>query len=260
MKNKRILVNGVHLSYREEGTGDPIFLIHGLSSSKEIMYPMMNKLKHLYRIIAYDVRGHGESDKPTHFTLDDHASDLVALMNALNIKKAVLIGLSMGSYIAQTTAIKSPEKIQKMILMGSRGHGETTSVEQILLEKGLKPDNVSPIQLLKILNKRSFAPETSVFTKMKVIIYHSTVRMSDADNLAANQAIRRFNLMEGLAQLRCPTLVMSGEADGVNPPEYGREVAEVIPGAEFVLVPKAGHVLTIENAAFVYPKILEFLK
>lgn len=105
----KIEINGIEISFKKEGTGPDIIFLHGIFASKEIMNPLFNHYKDKYHVISYDLRGHGESGKPEKFNLDNHADDLAAIVNYFNLKKPIVIGLSMGSYVALKTAEKYPD-------------------------------------------------------------------------------------------------------------------------------------------------------
>ena len=93
----KIPINDISIAVKEKGTGRGMILIHGIFATKEIMNPLFDHYKKDYHVISYDLRGHGESDKPEKITLDDHADDLKALIEYFNLEKPIVIGLSMES-------------------------------------------------------------------------------------------------------------------------------------------------------------------
>ena len=124
-------INGVTLSVKEDGEGSPMILIHGRGYSKEYMDSLFESFKGKYRVFSYDTRGHGRSDKPESFTLDDDADDLAGLVGAYGLEKPVVIGFSMGSYITLKAAEKYPELFSKIVLIGTRGRGDRYADEDI---------------------------------------------------------------------------------------------------------------------------------
>ena len=110
----KISINGIDVAVKEEGTGQDMVLIHGIFASKEIMNPLFDYYKNNYHVISYDVRGHGESDKPEKFDLGDYAEDLATLIGYFNLDKPVVVGLSMGSYITLKTAELYPNFFLKL--------------------------------------------------------------------------------------------------------------------------------------------------
>ena len=119
-------VNNVRLSVKEAGSGRDMILIHGRTLSKEDMEPLFQYYKERYHVVSYDVRGHGKTEPSGEFTLDDLSDDLVALIEAYHLEKPVVIGFSMGSYIALRTAERYPDLLSGTVLIGTRG-GRTSS-------------------------------------------------------------------------------------------------------------------------------------
>lgn len=126
-----IKVNGVNLSVKEAGTGSAMILLHGKGYSKEYMDSLFNYYSDRFHVFSYDARGHGGSDKPESFTLEDDADDLAGLIEFYNLNKPVIIGFSMGSYITLTAAEKYPGLFSKIVLIGTRGRGDTYPPERI---------------------------------------------------------------------------------------------------------------------------------
>lgn len=123
---KMLEVNNVFLSVKEAGTGQDMILIHGRTLSKEDMDPLVQYYRNQYHTVSYDVRGHGETESNGEFTLDDLSNDLVELIDAYHLKSPVVIGFSMGSYIALRTAERYPDLFSGLVLIGTRG-GRTSS-------------------------------------------------------------------------------------------------------------------------------------
>ena len=124
-------VNGINLSVQETGEGSPMILIHGRGYSKEYMNSLYDYYKGKYHVFSYDTRGHGQSDKPESFTLDDDADDLAGLIKYYGLDKPVIVGFSMGSYITLKAAEKYPYLFSKIVLIGTRGKGDRYADEDI---------------------------------------------------------------------------------------------------------------------------------
>jgi 3-oxoadipate enol-lactonase len=123
--------NGMMLTYDEYGSGEPLVLLHGLTGNRHMFDAEIKVFKKYFRTIVLDARGHGESDKPTSYTLDDHVGDVLRLLEHLEIEETYLLGVSMGSYIAQGVAIASPERVKKLILVATKSQGKTSSMEAL---------------------------------------------------------------------------------------------------------------------------------
>lgn len=253
-------INGINICIDDEGTGMPVILVHGLSSSKEIMYPVRDMIKGKYRAISYDTRGHGESEKMPSYTLEDHIDDLVEIIKEYGKGEPVdLIGFSMGSYISNGASAKAPELVRHLILLGTKGEGSTSSVERIFAERGMKAEEASEMKKMLALMGATFAPKTSLLTKAKMVKYRSKVKLTDADKVAETKALHNFDLFPGMAGIKAKTLVVAGQYDGINPPEYGKKVADAIPGARYVEIKDAAHMMMLEKPEELSEIILSFL-
>ena len=253
-------VNGIKICYEEAGEGKPIFLIHGLTSDRQSMKPMAGLLPEGYKAIAYDTRGHGESDKPSSYTLADHGPDLFGLMDALGYEKAVVIGHSMGSYIAAAAATQHPERIEKLILVATKTNGATSSVQRILGKLGMDVATATPEQMIAAIASATFAPMTPKSLIMEIMKLSAQAKqLSQEEKAAEAMSLNGFDLRPEYHKITTPTLVISGEFDGLNPPEWGEEAANLIPGAQYVLMKNVGHVMHMENPQEFTAIVREFL-
>ncbi len=114
-----VKVNGVSLAFHEwEGSGPAVVAIHGLTANHSCWAPLADSLTPEFRVIAYDLRGRGESDKPsTGYSLASHCQDLAGLLDALGLPRAVIAGHSLGANIAVAFSISHPERVEKLILV-----------------------------------------------------------------------------------------------------------------------------------------------
>ena len=129
-----IKINGIDLNINTKGNGKPLLLIHGLGGNYKQLDIITNPLSKHFKTITFDIRGHGQSEKPTEYTLQDHINDVLGIMDFYNIEKTYLLGVSMGSYIAQGVAIAAPERIEKLILTVPKSNGLTSSVQILFRE------------------------------------------------------------------------------------------------------------------------------
>ena len=254
-------INGIDISINDEGQGEILILVHGLNGYKESMYPVRNFMKSNYHVITYDARGHGHSEMVPRYTLDDHAEDLIALaMEYGKGGKVRVWGFSMGSYIALAALLKAPEVFEKVILMGTKGDGKTSSVERILGEKGIKMSDIDQKQLTKYLMDATFAPKTGLLKKLGVLRYRKNIPLTEAQKKAQTDALHNFDQFPDMPKITTPVMVLAGEYDGINPPELGKAVADAIPGAKYVLVKDAAHMMACEQPKFVRQAALDFLQ
>jgi pimeloyl-ACP methyl ester carboxylesterase len=239
----------VEIDFLDEGAGEPVVLIHGFASNKEINWVHPGWITALtragYRAIALDDRGHGRSTKlyqPSDYDTTLMAEDVRALLDHLVIAKADLIGYSMGARIAAFTALKYPNRVRSVTLggLGIRlvdGVGLPTSIADALLAPSLD-DVADPTGR----TFRAFADSTR----------------SDRKALAACiRGSRQTLSREQAASLHVPVLVAVGSKDDVA--GSGPELAKLIPGATALDIPGRDHMLAVGDKVF-KQGVLDFLK
>jgi 3-oxoadipate enol-lactonase len=253
------LLNDVKLYYREEGNGTPLLLLHGLTASMLMYKNEIAQLKNNFHVIALDSRGHGKSEKTSNYTLKDHVQDVIALMDYLDIKKANIMGISMGSYIAQGVAIKSPERVEKLILVSAKSHGKTSSLARLFTQYQSELEGLNQIEKVNYLSQYIFHNLDAVGKSMKELGENS-IMLTPEQQASANKALEGFDFRPELHKINVETLVISGKYDGLNPPEDGREIANLIPNSTFIEFEKSGHSPNVEEPDRFMATITDFLK
>lgn len=254
----RRLINGVHLSVKEEGAGQPMILIHGKGYSKENMDRVFDYYKARCHVVSYDVRGHGESDKPDAFTLNDDADDLIALARDMNLDRPIVIGFSMGSYIALKAAEKHPNLFSKLVLIGTKGGGATSSTQRV--QQDAQASGMTKEEIGEQMVRRVFAPQVS-FEEIAAFDREiaSRVKLTEAQQATITRSMQNFDLLTDADKATVPVLALTGEYDGLNPPAEGKKVADALPDARFEVIPNAGHIAFFENPERVFALIDEFI-
>ncbi|MFD2445317.1 alpha/beta fold hydrolase [Bacillus sp. CGMCC 1.16607] len=252
-----ILINGIHLNYEEEGTGVPLILLHGLAGNIMMFQHEIEVLKKNFRVIALDSRGHGKSEKPSTYTLEDHVNDVISFMDYFGIEKASILGISMGSYIAQGVAIKVPERINQLVLVSSKSNGETSSMMRLLSEYAEEMVNLNQQEKLMYVSKYIFHNLPALAKSMKETTEYSS--LTPEQNVAANKALEGFDFRSSLHKIKATTLVINGKYDGLNPPVQGKEIAALIPHAVYIEFENSGHAPNKEEQEKFMAVIQDFL-
>jgi pimeloyl-ACP methyl ester carboxylesterase len=232
--------NGTEIAYLDEGDGEPIVLVHGFASNKETNWVGPSWVATLKgagrRVIALDNRGHGASTKfydPSDYSVDKMGSDVVALLDHLNIERADLLGYSMGGRIVGNLATAHPDRVRSAVIGGigirlisTQGNGER-------IARALEAPNRDAVTDELAFGFRVFAEQTG----------------SDLQALAA--CIRnphRTISRDAAASIRVPVLVATGTEDTIA--GSGPDLAALIPGANLLDIPGRDHMRAVGDPAF----------
>lgn len=245
-----IRVNGIVLHHQILGRSDGPALVfsNSLGSDFRIWQEVVPAFLDRFRVVLYDKRGHGLSDAPpAPYSLDDHANDLVALLDALDIRSAALVGLSVGGMIAQRIAVREPARFTALVLCCTAakiGTAETWAERIGVVEKhGLEAIVESVLaRWFTSAFRTSRADEWAGWRNMLV----RTPREGYAGTCAA---IRDADLTPDAGRIAVPTLCVAGDQDGSTPADVVRGTAELIPGAAFQVIQGAGHIPCVERPA-----------
>ncbi len=246
-----ISINGVNLYYELHGPADApvVALVNGVLMNTAGWAYQTPVLARHYRVLLHDCRGQGRSDHPTDpYSMQQHADDLVALLDALEIEAAHIAGISYGGEIAQLMGLHYPERVRSLFL------SSTVSEVRPLLRARIEAWMAAAERRDGELLYR--ASVTDNFSEGWLAAHPqwaalSVPRYEQLDFDAVLNLCRAFLEIDWtaeLARIGAPTLVVVGEEDTLKPLEpYGRLLAETIPGAELLVVGNAGHAVCIER-------------
>ncbi len=260
----RVSIDGVSLAYEEAGSGPAVLLIHGFPLTRQMWSPQRAALAGAgYRVITPDLRGFGESEAPAEgYSMARFADDLVALMDRLGIRRAVVGGMSMGGYVLFNMLERYPERLAAALFLVTRAGADDDAGRQrrsTLAEESLagRPEVVQ-----KAFEDILFAEQTVAENPELVEKVRSWLRQTDPKGLAGGLlAMRdRPDYTARLGSFRVPSLVIGAEKDRAIPPEQSRIIAAGIPGAKRCLLTGAGHMVNLERSEAFNECLLEFLQ
>lgn len=260
----KINVNGINLYCEIHGSGEPLLLIEGFGYSSWMWYRQVPELSKHYQLIVFDNRGVGESDKPdVPYSIEMMADDAAGLLKALGIKKAHVLGVSMGGYIAQSLASRYPWLVRSLILCctsfgGPKAVPMPPETMQILTDiNGLTPEEILTRGMSAAFTEEYFQANPG---EIKKIVGW---RLANPQPLYARRhqwnAVARADLEEDTKKITAPTLIMTGTNDRVVPAENSRKIAQMIAGSRLVEFPGQGHLFFIEKAGEFNQEVLTFL-
>jgi len=258
--------NGIDFYFEEHGTGEPLVLIMGFTVSSVGWYWNIADFAKQFRVIAFDNRGVGQSDKPNvPYSMAMFADDTAAVLDEIGIDNAHIFGISMGGMIAQEFALRYPQRV-KTLTLGCTNCGGL----QTVLSKD--PDVLNMLANIASMDVQQAA---LTMTKVAVTPWFMQKRMDvllELNRLSAQHptpqhgmvcqmhAIQGHDTYDRLPQLTMPTLVITGKEDGLMPPENSVTLAQRIPNADLVLLSNASHLFNIELPAATTEVVTRFIQ
>jgi aminoacrylate hydrolase len=259
----KVAVAGGEIHYEEAGRGEPLIFVSGLGGVGSYWQPQVPAFSSRFRVITYDHRGTGSSDRLQRaFSIDQMTIELVALMDALRIERAHIVGWSTGGAIGQTLAIEQPQRIARLVLCSTWTHCDPwfrrlfEARREVLLRGGSElyaaffpmwvypPDHVNAHDAgigEEVRQAVAGAPPVEV----------ATGRIN---------ALLAFDRRAGLSRIKTPTLVVASENDYVIPSYHAEALALAIPGARLAMIRDGGHANTAVRPDEFNRIVLEFLE
>src|ERR1700752_2387814 len=252
---------GAEIYWDEQGSGEPLLLIMGLSYPSYMWHRSRPVLAQAYRTIAVDNRGVGQSDVPPGvYSIALMASDAAAVLDAAKVQSAHVFGVSMGGMIAQEFALQYPKRVLSLIL-GCTAAGGPTAVR------------AEPEAAQMLMTRDKMSPEQAAAAAVPFIYNPTTPRERIDEDIAIRrpwfprpeaytaqlQGILALEAYSRLSGIAVPTLVIHGESDRLVPPGNAKLIAGRIPGAKLVMIPRASHLFLTDQTEVSHHAILQFL-
>lgn len=259
---RRMALNGVNLAVDIRGQGPALLLIHGYPLDHTLWEHQLAHLDGWLRI-APDLRGMGQSDAPDlGYSMATYADDLLAVLNALGVEKAVLCGLSMGGYVAFEILRRARERVRGLVLMDTRADADSAEgrkgrdVAAAHAREG-GAEAIADLMLPKVLARATPGDQPALAAQVRKQMAATPV----AGILGALGALKErpdslplLPTLEGI-----PVLVLVGDDDQITPPASAQAMADAIPGARMTVVAGAGHLPPLERPAATTAALAEFL-
>lgn len=243
------------------GPGTALFL-HGIGTDAHSFDDNLPALPEGWRGVAWDAPGYGDSPPLEEMTFETLAAAAVRLLDARGVRRAVIVGHSMGGMIAQEIAARHPGRVQGLVLYATTAAfgGRDPAFRNAFLadrlaplDRGLTPADLAPGMIAALFDGRA-APET--MQRAAGIMG----RISAATSRQALHCIVEFDRRDDLARIACPTLVLAAEHDTLSPPRTMERMARAVPGARYRCLAGAGHLANMEDPAAFNAEICRFLK
>lgn len=244
----------VRLYYEEYGQGDVIVFTHGNSMFHGQWQPQVDEFAKTHRVIVWDVRGHGKSTLPPgEVDPESFSRDLIGLLDALEIKTAVLCGLSMGGHISLQAAVRYPERVRALVLIGTPFSNNYHWYDKYLVAMNLWSVRLLPYKTTVWLTTYAVNPQHRDIVEQGFgFMTHEQFLRQWAGNL-------RLETKHDLHKVQCPTLILHGEKDALVARQQ-KTLTEGIAGAQYHRIPNAGHLTNLDNPEAVNECMREFLR
>lgn len=251
----------IDCEYTVQGRGEPLFLIHGIGGARNLWRFMMPALEQHFTVISYDLRGHGESPLPdAEFTLDDLVADLESVRVRSGFQQGHFAGHSLGGMIGPAYARKYPDRVLSLgLLSTAAGRSEEDSKKVWAVVRAMEEKGIP--QVLETLVDRWFTDE---FVRQQPELVEA--RIEQVINTNAGVFMNVFRIYAGtemlswLPEVKAPSLVLTGENDGGCNPRLNQIIAQTLPDAELVILPKFKHSILTEAADQVSKHLIDFIE
>lgn len=255
------MTEAVKLNYSEAGQGTPVVLLHGFPLTSVIWHEQQQRLSDRYRVITPDLRGHGRSPAPAGvYEMELLARDVLALLDLLRIEKAMILGHSMGGYVALAAWKLASDRFLALGLVDSQAGADSDEARQgrhTLAEKVTAEGSqiVAEAMLSKLFAPGLLAREPIVDKVRQMILNTPSAGIvGSLKGLAA-----RADSGPLLPKLHIPVLILTGDKDQIIPPEKAKAMAAVVPKSTLTIIENSGHMPMLEQPDATTTAILDFL-
>jgi pimeloyl-ACP methyl ester carboxylesterase len=255
------LVGDTEIAYDDVGSGLPVVFLHAFPLNRTMWDPQVTALVGESRCIAMDLRGLGESKSSGPFSMDRYADDVAAVLDTLRIRHAVIVGLSMGGYVAFAFWRRHRERVRAMVLSNTRAAADMEEVvarrrQLIEIAKTQGSTGVANAQIAGLVGKTTREKRPDIYDAL-----HRMMAQAPTDGVigAIHALIDRPDSTATCATIDVPTLVISGDEDVITPPKEASRLSAAIHGSRLEILQGAGHLSNVERPAAFNTVVSEFL-
>ena len=244
-------LNEFRMAYQDEGSGTPVLLIHGYPLNRQMWQPQMEGLSDCARLIAPDLRGHGDSEAVEGaYTMEAHAQDCYELLEKLGISQnAVVCGLSMGGYIALAFYRLFPHRVKSLVLVSTRAAADSPEARanressiRAAGEKGVR--FIAESMAGRLLSAQTMRLQPHLNQELIELMSHNSLRavQGDLDGMKV-----RPDSSPMLSSFLVPVLIIHGTEDTIVPLSEAQQMQSLIPQAQLCAIPEAAHLPNVEQ-------------
>lgn len=238
---------GIEMEVAVFGAGEPVLLLHGFPLRGEMWLPALEHLPQGFSYIVPDLRGHGQSAATDECTISDFADDLAALLELLDERRRiVVVGLSMGGYVALEFTRQYEACVRGLVLVDTRAEPDSQEAAKARLETAERVLREGTAVVANAMLEKLFAPEAPAPLRdyWKRIMLDTTPRGAAA---ALRAMASRPDSFPVLKSMTVPSLIVVGEKDVITPPDCALRMHEAAAQSELVILPGVGHMAPVES-------------
>jgi 3-oxoadipate enol-lactonase len=255
----RVSIGDISLNYEQAGEGSDLVLIHGLGGDLHVWDDDVPVFARHHRVLRFDVRGSGASDKPAGpYSLALFARDVAALLAACGVVDAHVLGISMGGVIAQRLALDFPPRVRSLVLVSTSSEVGEQSVAMwqwlanLIEREGFDAGTADA--------SRAFSPRFAAAHPEVIADLGRRIAANDPRAYAATaRAVSEYNWTDALRRVTAPTLILQGLDDQLTPPGGSVKMSRALPRSRLLMISEAGHNLPLERPALFHDTVLAFL-
>jgi 3-oxoadipate enol-lactonase len=262
MKDRSIFTtgDGCNIAYRFDGPDDkPVLVLsNSIGTTMNMWDIQIQDLSKHFRVLRYDMRGHGASSVPPGaYSIDRLGRDVIELLDALNISRVHFCGLSLGGLVGQWLGIHTPERLDRLILCNTSSYLGPAAQWDRRIASVLQADNMSETAEMFLSNW--FPPHMLEGENATIEMFRAMLRAIHPQGYAGSYAaVRDTDMRRTVALICCPTMVIAGQYDTVTLASHSELIAATVPGSKLVMLP-AVHLSNIEYPDAFLSAVLEFL-
>ncbi|MDH3694985.1 MAG: alpha/beta fold hydrolase [Gammaproteobacteria bacterium] len=248
-------------AYEINGQGPDVVLIHGLGLNRHMWQWLISDLRPHYRVITYDILGHGESKNPESTPrLSQYANQLARLLERCDSEDAAVAGFSLGGMIGRRFALDYPNKLSELTIISS-AHDRTEHERAAVLKRVKQARESGPSATVEAALQRWFTPDYAGHNPDVMNLIREWVMANDPaiyPDIYRMMAEGDIELADTISAISCPVLVITGADDNSNSPEMAQHMAALMPNARVEIVPGLRHMGLVEAPEKFNQPLLEF--
>ena len=242
----QMTLDGRTLHYEIHGAGAPVLFLHGFPLSGELWTPLVPALERTFRLIIPDLRGHGRSAPSASVTMAGFADDIVALLERVREERpVVVVGMSLGGYVAFELCRRAPERVRALVLTNTRAQADSADDARTRRETAERVRAEGSVVVVEAMLPKLFGPGAPEALRAR---WRAIMAATPPEGVAAalEAMAARPNSFATLGSLARAVLIVAGEHDALMPLEDARRMREAAPGSRIEILEGAGHMGPVE--------------